>query len=529
MSLGELELAWARTKADIGERGFVTIPHLSDWVEVDRTRWLRDLEASIGAGYQPDFSLPCLTPKPGWMVRPGAVLRLNDEILYNFLVGRMLKGIWDEVRWSQGDPDIAYRLTEQGLSRSKWLERGTAAYRRFRKLSLERLSGEVSHVVTTDVTGFYENIDIRRMEGDLRRCRAKNDDLALLVQCLNKWAHPRLKGIPQGHSASDILAKLYFSQIDRALKNEGHSHLRYVDDLRVFCRSKREAKAVIQRLTELMSQSGLNLQSAKTRILARSDAEAEFKGVAGVIEGVEQRLIVDMAIQAHDDPYEFINEYFTKLRQTPGPGQAVLEKAFAEYFPLTGGNKFDKSLFHYLLGRLGIVGSTIAVDYCVATLRHRPEETRDILSYLAKVDLTEEQIGGIVEYMASEDAMYDYQLYQLLQWFNGRESIEAGVLGLSRRWVADLNRAKWLRVQAMAYIGKHGDSADLERVEASYGKAADDVERASTIEALHRVEAGKRNAFYGRVEGDAELVRRAILRVKGDALNKQVGRATARR
>ena len=72
----------------------------------------------------------------------------------------------------------------------------------------------------------------------------------LLSACLNRWAEPRGKGIPQGRrSASDILAKLYLDSIDHNLRNEGFSHLRYVDDIRIFCGDIREAKRAVLKLS----------------------------------------------------------------------------------------------------------------------------------------------------------------------------------------------------------------------------------------------------------------------------------------
>jgi hypothetical protein len=56
--------------------------------------------------------------------------------------------------------------------------------------------------------------------------------------------------------------------------------------------------------------------------------------------------------------------------------------------------------------------------------------------------------------------------------------------------------------------------ADLERLEASYSGIHDDLEKAQVLTSLKRLEAGRRNAFYGRVAGDSVLCERAIRLVK---------------
>jgi hypothetical protein len=69
-----------------------------------------------------------------------------------------------------------------------------------------------AYVVMADITAFYENIDLGLLLSDL--IEAINQ----ISSCLNKWAQVQGRGIPQGQSPSDILAKLYLNSIDQTLK-----------------------------------------------------------------------------------------------------------------------------------------------------------------------------------------------------------------------------------------------------------------------------------------------------------------------
>jgi hypothetical protein len=93
-----------------------------------------------------------------------------------------------------------------------------------------------------DISSFYENIDISLLVSDLRDTGAPPAAIDQLSVCLNRWSQVPGRGIPQGQSSSDILGKLYLNNIDQVLKSMGYSHLRYVDDIRVFCGSEVEAK-----------------------------------------------------------------------------------------------------------------------------------------------------------------------------------------------------------------------------------------------------------------------------------------------
>ena len=269
----------------------------------------RIFKEELVAGYPPHSALTCLAPKPGWMLRPGAVLSPDDEVIYNLLVGRMMPQIWQNLKWSQGETDISYQLRPQSTFAVKWVRRGTGIWREWREKSVARLTPEISHVVETDIVGFYENIDINRLLSDLRALNVCDDDLQLLRKCLKRWAATRGKGIPQGYTASDILAKVYINPIDRSLSNAAIQHLRYVDNIRIFCGSKRDAKLAIRRLTELISHRGLNVQSAKTRIMSKPEAEAKFKGATQLLEDLATELREEFQVVAASG-YESTNAVF---------------------------------------------------------------------------------------------------------------------------------------------------------------------------------------------------------------------------
>ncbi len=420
---------------------------------------------------------------------------------------------------------MAYQLPESPETK-EWLKVGFLIWKEWRERSLAKLKEGASYVVVSDITGFYDNIDIRRLISDLRGLEDREPDLRLLAECLNRWSFPREKGIPQGYSASDMLAKLYLHSVDVALRNKGVVHLRYVDDYRIFLNSKRSARQAILHLSRLMHCRGLNLQSAKTEILPRDDAVGEFDGIAPLIENVQQQLAREL-IEDADMAGEYLPswEIMQVLERREGPAPELLQRTFSEHFSTSGDTQFNKTLFHYLLTRLGITGSVTAADYCIDVLRTHPEESAPVLRYLSTVKMEPAQIHAITRYMGSEEAIYDYQLYQLVRWFYDTKRGMEDVSALCRIWVHDQNRAQWLRSYCSAYLGEYGDKSDLERLESSYAGLGSELDRADAVAALRRQERSRRNAFYGRAKCDGEIVARAVNLVKStdsvDAVGKQ--------
>ena len=218
---------------------------------------------------------------------------LADETVFNALVGDFHSQIYSAIEWSQGDPDIAYQLRE-ATGTSEWLRIGFKVWKEWREKSLETLDAGVRFVAVADVAAFYENIDLGRLSSDLRACAVDQENLKLLIDLLRQWAHPRAKGIPQGFSGADILAKLYMNEVDQGLRNAGFRHLRYVDDIRIFCSTRLEARRALLTLNGLIRNRGLNLQSAKTKIVRVDEARKLIDGVTPIIEKVHENWLEEV-------------------------------------------------------------------------------------------------------------------------------------------------------------------------------------------------------------------------------------------
>lgn len=507
----ELQLAWNRLKADRPNRCFVEHPHLIRWVEHDLPGWLAQLKADLAEGYNPQPAQLCLAPKPGFMLRPALVLELRDEVVFNLIVGRLYPVIAQRLAHLQGDPDVACQITNNAES-VEWIRSGFRVWNQWRLRSLEKLTADTTHVLVADIAGFYDNMDYARLQDNLRRMDAPATELRLLAECLNRWTHPRGKGVPQGYGASDILAKTYLWSFDERLVRNGYTHLRYVDDIRIFCSSKYEAKKAAVQISKLLHVHGLTIQSSKTKILSSLDARATFDGVQPIIQQVQHQLAREI-----QEELGLITGYMragelSRILDARG-GEIhprVLERTFGEYFSASGDVKFDKTLFHYLLTRLAKVESGIAVDFCTDALRTRPEETEYILRYFAAITLAPDQYAKITECLHSAEPLYDFQAYQIVLWHLQQERSTDSVLALARQWALDRNKPQWLRSVCIAYTGRFAQGPDLDLLEESYAEATNDVERADIVAALTRQERGRRNTFYARLRRDGDLIQRAI-------------------
>jgi hypothetical protein len=276
--LDELRLAWRRVKWDLDHRVFVTVAFEEELVELGEEEWLGELcEEVKESRYTPQPCEVVEEVKAGFQIRPGARLLLKDQVVYAATVQRLYQSAWDFLRVRKDPKDFAYLL--MAPEKVPWFQQTAfSSWKAFQKVSLERLDHGTEAVLIADISGFYENIDLNRLRDILRAIGAPGDVLTFLFRCLWAWAQPRGRGIPQGLSSSDLLAKVYLEPIDRQLERLGFDHIRYVDDYRAFCGSKLEAKKALRHLTALLRHYGLNLATAKTEILGSDDARHKIEG-----------------------------------------------------------------------------------------------------------------------------------------------------------------------------------------------------------------------------------------------------------
>lgn len=511
-----LQEAWRRVKRESQTRQYLAEPFEIPLVEVDSTKWLDALRARISAGYNPGAAGVLELPKGAGAVRPIARLRLDDRVLYTALVGASLQQISPAVAWAARTVDYSHPLNDDGSG--GWLRAPVQGWGAFREESLSRLDAGAQWVIVTDVTAFYENVDLKTLMSDLSAIGVSLPVQQLLSKLLNRWAAVTGRGLPQGAQASDVLSKLYLNPVDLSLRNLGVDHLRYSDDIRIFCASRTEALTVLRDLARLLRGRGLHLQTAKSRVMRADDARVLFEGVVPALRAIRQRFLKDVA-ELFDlgDPYLSVAEVDELLNDNPNDAPvAVLREAFDSYIGEADGDRLDKTLLHFLVNRLGAASDPHVLPQVRRLLVSHPEETQILLHYIDRVDAFAEMEPVILGHTASrEGQVYDWQTWEILNWLDSRPlARDSAAFRYARERAFAASSPPLVRAVARRIVGRYGNVADLQALEAAYGTAANDLERAQILCSLKRMEVSRRNSFLARAAGDGDLPDRAVRLVR---------------
>jgi hypothetical protein len=518
-------LAYKRVRDELVEqpkssRAFVEHTFERELAETDLEGWLSGLKEDVTKGhYAPQPVGLSGAPKGGDLVRPAARMALADRVVYTAAVGSCVKHIVRATRWSRLKVDFATVFHKTRPHQRKWLLHPFEGWQAWADHSVHLASlARTQYVVTADIAGFFENVSLKRLRHELLRVGAPEPIVDLLTTCLHKWALVEDRGLPQGVLASDVLAKLYLESFDKRLKDEGHTHVRYADDIRVFCRSRKEARGVLVLVTEMLRERGLTVQTAKTKIRTADDEiRREFAGAIPAIRELH-RDFVDEALLAgllsggdESIPVSVIDDLIDIDPQRMD--RKVIRRAWREF--VLGVDHPNPSLFRYVLRRFAAFGDDTAVDYCAPRLRSRPEAIPEILRYFQDLDDPALEVP-VAKALASPDLhAYPYSRYLLLDWLlRNRPELRVAALRAVRDQAFGGEHPQYVRAVARAVLGKLGASSDLDRLAALLPETSDQFERAQLLCTLTRLEKGRRNALAGRLKSEGPWGRRAWVYVR---------------
>lgn len=528
----DLDLAWEKTKSNLRDnsRIFVNNPYVIDVLDSDLDSWKGHLEEQFEGEYYPEDAKIVDVPKAGWNIRPGNALSIVDLVMYSGLVLNFYETIKSEIEWSAESQRFSRILLDDKSDRG-WIESPSLMWEEFNDRQRELLSDH-SFVVFTDVAGYFENIERRLLYSDLNSMGVQEEPLQELMGGIKRWENGIGRGLPQGYYPSDILSEVYFNKIDLRLKSQGFEHVRYSDNLSIFTETKLEAKRALQTLTNLYRQRGLNLQRHKTEIVYRDVAEEKLLEPDREIERIKDDVGGRIKRGEGGDPYaggsggKSTGNPYADGGERLGRDvleeevdQNILEETFSHSFENSEGG-FNQHLFRFLITRLGLVDNDAAVPYCLNRIKNGKTEVKHILDrYFSRLPNKKELVEILAEMIDDGEIIYDYHEFLLIRWFWEIQIESEAALRVIRNSILPGDSLIETKNYAMAYLGKFGDVADMDRILERYPETSDPIAQLVIINAIMNMESSQRNGFYNSVRNDSIYSELAVSYAKSASEN----------
>ena len=193
-------------------------------------------------------------------------------------------------------------------SSAESLFRADIGWRQFQEESVRRAKApDCRYVVSCDIADFYSRIYHHTLENELERCGADGTVVSQIMSILSAWSGSVSYGLPVGGDAARVLAELAIVPVDSILVANSISFCRFVDDYRLFARSREEAHAAWVSLSQhLLQLNGLQLQKYKTVVESSFEysqrVERQIKG-SPASPGEDKEELSFLSIKIHYDPY----------------------------------------------------------------------------------------------------------------------------------------------------------------------------------------------------------------------------------
>jgi hypothetical protein len=264
--LNPVSLDWALTHVTrYGDTDIFPVPFEFEAISHSWLSLRPALEQLDLSSYVPTGGWRMLLPKPGGGFRVAVQLDPLDSILYAALVYEAAEPIErSRVEVSQRVA-CSYRVKIDAKGSFFTAEPG---WKDFHQRSTELANSGYTHVLLADIADFYNQVSLHRVESALHVAGVLGARVNTIHEFLLALNLKQSRGLPVGPIPSIVLAEALLTDVDSFLLRKGASHVRYVDDFRIFCRSRREAIALQHDLTEyLYTSHRLSLESYKTRVM----------------------------------------------------------------------------------------------------------------------------------------------------------------------------------------------------------------------------------------------------------------------
>jgi len=210
-------------------------------------------------------------PKKQYTLRQAMVSPFVDRIIYMACVSALAEKMDDAMI------SCVYSARYNKFSDSFLILKGVEQWKKMQyqlsKSCQEKdTAGNYVHncVIEIDLLNFYDNIDKELLHEKIRRvCDTENEKAVanLLHDVIYGFSPRKSQGLPQNSDASSLLASFYLNQVDVFMSHHCPAYYRFMDDIRIFCKDKYQARKLLQTFEYELRRCHLSVNSQKTRIL----------------------------------------------------------------------------------------------------------------------------------------------------------------------------------------------------------------------------------------------------------------------
>ena len=286
-SIANLRLAWRRlnTNTQVIFKNYFRDIYRAYAISLDEN--LKDLrERLLNESYLPLQATKLFLPKKSGLQRTYSLLCVEDQIVYQALVNIVANRFYPKAKPKYNK--IVFGNLYAG-SRSPFFYRDWhKVYANFGKQIRNAYKRGFDYTASFDLAACFDSIDHSVLRHFLSNLDLEKEFIDRQVEYLVHWTITSSSevirqghGIPQGPSASGLLAEVVLSHFDDNYHKNKNSwvYFRYVDDIRFLAKSEHSLRKLILEMDLLCKQVGLYPQTSKIDIHKIENIEEEIRTI----------------------------------------------------------------------------------------------------------------------------------------------------------------------------------------------------------------------------------------------------------
>lgn len=202
-------------------------------------------------------------PKKSYTLRKAMVLSYPDRIFYSALVQVLGLSMDNCIK------PFIYSARFNKLQTGGLIISGVEQWKKM-QYKIEECSKDFKYIIEVDILNFYDNIDINLLCEKLTSITETENERNASVElkkALKTFSKNSNTSIPQNSDASSLLATFYLSELDVFMSHLVPEYYRFMDDIKIFCNDKFEARRILSLLEMELRKLKLSLNGQKTKII----------------------------------------------------------------------------------------------------------------------------------------------------------------------------------------------------------------------------------------------------------------------
>jgi len=426
-------------------------------------------------------------PKSNFTLRYALETGLPDRLLFHTLTAELVP-LYDPLL---GPTIYSHRYDHTAKTHKYLFKKGVGAWNDFIG-SVKSALAPGKFLLSTDLTNYYEHIELTRLKAQLihmlPELKVESDEkgrarvlIDLLFSSLPKWTFNEKRGLPQNRDASSFLGNIYMVPVDQAMAKYGYgkAYFRYMDDIKIVCDSRWEARLALKRLILALRDQELSVNAKKTVI---ADANDE-KSISDCLQHVSETIT-----------------YIDSVWKTNSPAQIlpVLPMLRDYMLELMEKGDYESKAFRFCINRLYTLclcpTLSIPAQYLdpitpriIAGLDAMPASTDQLCKFLRAAPVADDHLTLIAEFLEDPArCIYNWQNFHLWILLTDKKFISKSLLEYARK-VVSVDKDTPTRAGATLYLGATGDSIDKELIATRFGTLSTFLGQRLAVIGLHEV------------------------------------------